>query len=199
MHYVRRNKRMKKYAHLLFGLVLCLLGGKISLAAEYQTTEVYDDLRKQVLTLSPNQLGLESSDKNDVLALLMETGYPEAVATLVAVAHGASSIYFSNGGGIIGAGEHAEVRNESLQLIALAKKYLDQLKKTELFVLPKKGFIRFYVVTGNGVFTAEAQEDDLSYERHKLSPLFHQGHRLISAIRAIDEQRSAEKVTPPDR
>jgi hypothetical protein len=46
-----------------------------------------------------------------ILALLMETGYPEAVATLVAVADGTSSLYFSNGGGFIGVGTPAGVRS----------------------------------------------------------------------------------------
>jgi hypothetical protein len=39
----------------------------------------------------------------------METGYVEAVATLVGVADGTASLYFSNGGGFIGAATHANV------------------------------------------------------------------------------------------
>jgi hypothetical protein len=66
--------------------------------------EVYMGLRQQVLSLTPVQLGAELADA-PILALLMETGYPEAVATLVAVVDGTSSLYFSNGGGLLGAGE----------------------------------------------------------------------------------------------
>ncbi len=161
------------------------------MASEYQTTEIYDGLRAQVLSLKPDQLGLNGSEKQQVLALLMETGYPEAVATLVAVADGSASLYFSNGGGIIGAGEHEEARQESLRLIALSQEHLKELAKTECYPLPRLGFTRFYAVTSNAVYSLEALEEDLGYGRHRLSRVFHQGHRLISAIRVIEEWRSS--------
>ena len=77
------------------------------MAGDYEQAEVYSDLRKQVLSLTSEQLGTNSP----VLAVLMETGYPEAVATLVSVADGSSSLYYSNGGGIIGAGEYNQVHD----------------------------------------------------------------------------------------
>ena len=64
--------------------------------------DVYDGLRQQILRLTPDQLG--ESAYAPILALLMETGYSEAVATLVGVVDGTTSLYFSNGGGVIGAG-----------------------------------------------------------------------------------------------
>jgi hypothetical protein len=61
--------------------------------------DVYVGLRQQVLRLTPDQLGNRVPTDAPILALLMETAYPEAVATLVAVADGSASLYFSNGGG----------------------------------------------------------------------------------------------------
>ena len=43
----------------------------------------------------------------------------ESVASLVSIADGTTSLYFSNGGGIIGAGQHQKVRDASARLIAL--------------------------------------------------------------------------------
>jgi hypothetical protein len=60
--------------------------------------EVYEDLRNQALNLRKEQLG-DAFAEVPILAVLMETGYPEAVATLVGVVDGTSSLYFSNGGG----------------------------------------------------------------------------------------------------
>jgi hypothetical protein len=71
-----------------------------------QQADVYEGLRQQALHLTPDQFGA-SFARAPILALLMETGYPEAVATLVGVADGTTSLYFSNGGGFIGAGTHA--------------------------------------------------------------------------------------------
>ncbi len=48
----------------------------------------------------------------------METGYREAVATLVGVVDGTSSLYFSNGGGFIGAGSHAAVAEANRTFVA---------------------------------------------------------------------------------
>jgi hypothetical protein len=134
-----------------------------------------------------------------VLAVLIETGYPEAVATLVAVADGSSSLYFSNGGGIIGAGEYKQVHNSSLALVKVAAKNQDKLSLTKIYPVPKSGYTRFYLVTTSGVFTEEVLEDDLGNERHPLSSLFLQGHELISYIRAADEHRSAEQGASADR
>jgi len=61
--------------------------------------EVYKGLRQQVLRLTPEQVGDAFADA-PILAVLMETGYEQAVATLVGVVHGTSSLYLSNGGEI---------------------------------------------------------------------------------------------------
>lgn len=165
------------------------------MAGEYEQAEVYSGLRKQVLSLTTDQLETESP----VLAVLMETGYPEAVATLVSVADGSSSLYFSNGGGIIGAGEYKQVHDSSVALVKIAHKKQDKFSPTKNYPLPKNGYTRFYIVTKSGVITEEVLEDDLGNERHALSPVFFQGHELISYIRAAEEHRSAEQGAPTDR
>jgi hypothetical protein len=52
--------------------------------------EVYSGLRQQVLGLTADQPADAVPAGARMLALLMETGYPEAVATLVAVADGSA-------------------------------------------------------------------------------------------------------------
>jgi hypothetical protein len=182
-------KRIKFILIIIFGL------GGPAVAETYEQAEIYTDLRKQVLSLTKDQLGKDVP----VLAVLMETGYPEAVATLIAVADGASSLYFSNGGGIIGAGEYKQVHDSSLALVSKAGDYLNKLTLTSIFPLPKKGFTRFYVVTPSGIYTDEVLEDDLGNDSHMLSPVFFQGHELISYIRTAEEHRSAEQGAPADR
>ena len=175
-------------------ITIFFIGG-IAMADGYDQADIYADLRNQVLSLTAEQLDAESP----VLAVLMETGYPEAVATLVSVADGSSSLYFSNGGGIIGAGEYKQVHDSSIALVAMAGRNLSLLGITESNPLPKKGYTRFYVVTKSGIYSEEVLEDDLGNERHPLSPLFFQGHELISYIRAAEEHRSAEQGAPADR
>ena len=157
---------------------------------EYNTAEIYDSLRKQVLAIKPEQLG--EFGNRPILCILMETGYPEAVATLVAVADGSVSLYFSNGGGIIGAGQHPEARDTAMSFIEYSQGFLGNTKHTDTFPLPKKGNTRFYFVTSKGVKTVEAQEEIFGNNGHKLSPLFHKAHELIYVIQSIEEQKNAE-------
>jgi hypothetical protein len=149
----------------------------------FEIAEVYTSLRTQVLQLKPSELGLSDVDQSTVFAVLMETAYPEAVATLVAIMDGTASIYFSNGGGIIGGGEHENVRSVCANFIAMAQQFVPQSTLSKTLPLPLKDHVRFYLVTADGVYTLEALADDLGYERHLGSPLFFLGHELISAIR----------------
>lgn len=151
--------------------------------SNYEVADVYTGLREQVLQLTPDAIGHTDLDQTAVFAVLMETAYPEAVVALVAVIDGTASLYFSNGGGIIGGGEHELVRNVCGEFITMAQQYVSQSTLTETFPLPKKDNVRCYLVTSGGVYTFEAAEDDLGYERHSCSPLFHKGHELITVIR----------------
>ena len=51
-------------------------------APHYKTVQIYDDLRSQALAISADLAWVKKED--EVYAVLMETGYPEAVATLEA-------------------------------------------------------------------------------------------------------------------
>jgi hypothetical protein len=148
---------------------------------QYEQADIYRDLREQVLKLRYEKSEPAHASSGPV-AILMETGYPEAVATLVAAMDGTTSLYFSNGGGIIGAGDHEQVRAATASFLQFARGFAAEMTPTDSYPLPRKRAVRFYVVNTNAVLTAEANEDDLGNMRHPLSPLFHKGHEVIAAI-----------------
>ena len=113
----------------------------------------------------------------------METAYPEAVASLAVFAEGGTSLYFSSGGGVIGAGEHDSVRATHGPFFAEAEAKLGAFTKAKETPMPAEGRVRFYIRTYGGTLTAEAAEQDLGEMRHELSPLFHAGHAVIAAVR----------------
>ena len=146
--------------------------------------ETMRGLREQALTRSASQLGLSPlPDRAHVFGILMETGYAEGVASLVALAEGSTSLYFSNGGGIIGAGEHASVRRALPPFFAAAEAHLTSFTPATSTPLPDQGRVRFYLRTFEGTLTAEADEQDLGHMKHDLSPVFHAGHAVIAAMR----------------
>lgn len=171
----------------------------IASAADYKVAEAYSGLRNMVLSTKPDSVGVKLKDTNEVWGVVIETGYPEAVASLVALADGTVSLYFSNGGGIIGLGPHAGPHRVAQALLAASQKYSIQTQPTKSYPLPRPSFTRFYLLTGTGALTAEVKEDDLGNNRHPLSPLFYKGQELISEIRVVDQQRRAEQGAPEGR
>jgi len=145
----------------------------------YEVADVYRGLREQVLGLA----GDRSFQADGAIALLMETGYPGAVVSLVAIADGTTSLYFSNGGGVIGAGTHDAVRAASARLLEAAAASAEQMAPAASCPLPALGQVRFHLLTAGGIRAAEAPEQDLGHNRHPLSPLFHLAHAVIAAVR----------------
>jgi hypothetical protein len=141
-------------------------------------------LRERALTLIPSEIGAApSNERPNVWGLLMETGHPQGAASLVTFADGSTSLYFSNGGGVIGAGEHAPVRATAEAFLSAAEAQLEEFERVDEFPLPELGRVRFYVRTFSDVLAAEADEQDLGHNRHKLSSVFHAGHAVIAAVR----------------
>ena len=142
------------------------------------------ELREQALRLTPSELNVSPTvELPNVFGILMETAYPEAVASLVAFTEGSTSLYFSSGGGIIGAGEHESVRAALVPFFRAAETHIDSFTRATATPLPEPGRVRFYLRTFEGTLTAEADEQDLGEMRHPLSPFFHAGHNVIGAVR----------------
>lgn len=156
-------------------------------AGDDRVVDSYIRLRTSVLTIRPEQVGLNPGP-SEVWGVLMETSHPEAVVSLVALADGTASLYFSNGGGIIGFGQHPGPQRAAKNFIAFAQLFARYGKPVKTYPFPELTFTRFYMLMGDRIVSVEAKEDDLGYGRHALSPLFHKGHELIVEMRALDEK-----------
>jgi hypothetical protein len=141
-------------------------------------------LREQAFSLPAAELGVVPGPGHmRVWSVLMETGYPAAVASLVTVADGTTSLYFSNGGGIIGAGRHERVRAAAALFISAGDNNVAVFAPATEHPVPEVGRVRFYLRTFDGLLTAEASEADLAGNKHRLTPFFLLGQRVITAIR----------------
>jgi hypothetical protein len=142
------------------------------------------ELRSAALRRTAADLGVSPSGSHPhVFGVAMETAYPEACATLVVFAEGSTSLYFSNGGGVIGAGDHAAVRATHSGLFAEAEAHLKEFAPASDLGLPTPGHVRFFLWTFKGLLSADGFEDDLGNMRHALSPVFFRAQAVISAIR----------------
>ena len=147
------------------------------------------ELRNLILSSSVDELEMDLPD--GPWTVVMETGLDNGSYTLVAIFDGTASIYFSNGGGIIGAGEHAAVAEASTSLVSNAHKYLEHFSRIDApAALPDDGDTVFYVRDGESLLTSIAKESVLGEGDHPLSNLFYEAHTLITAIRATSSQDS---------
>jgi hypothetical protein len=145
-----------------------------------------------VLELDPASAGLEPSNAHpNVWGALMETAYPNGVATLVGLADGTTSLYTSTGGGVIGGGEHQSVATETQAFLVELARHLDQLAPDEGDDLPAVGDVTIRALTYTGRLSIEAPQDELSSRNHPLARVFYAGHRIITALREIDEARGS--------
>ena len=146
-------------------------------------------LRDRLLTSSPKEVGLSGEDATaKVWGVLMEMALPNGVATLVSVHDGTASLYTTSGGGVLGG---YSARNEAKQFVAEAEKHLKSMKLTKSFPYPEVGRLKFYVLTQDGVYTAEDAEKEITRQGHTLFPLFAAGNQVLTAL------RKAQAATKP--
>lgn len=110
-------------------------------------------LREDLLHSSARKLSL--TPERGVWGVLMERGYSKGVATFVALVDGTASMYLSTGGAAVGGKAYTPARAAALKLCSRAADALAATTSTDKFPTPAKGRVRFYVLTGTGVRTAE--------------------------------------------
>jgi hypothetical protein len=57
------------------------------------------------------------------------------------------------------------------------------MQPTKSFPYPEVGRLKFYVLTRDGVYTAEAGENEVQDARHSLFPLFVAANEVLNVLR----------------
>jgi hypothetical protein len=155
-----------------------------------EPTQTYLQLRSRIIRLDPAEVDLTpTNNAPHVWGVLMETGYAVGTATLVSLADGTTSLYYSTGGGMLGSGEYTPVAEASKALIAQAENHLLQMSSTEKFPLPDVGQVKFTLLTYSGTFSVEESEKKLATGNHPLSHLYSLGHETLSQLRLLAEKK----------
>lgn len=155
-----------------------------------EPAQTYLQLRSHILSLTPAEIGLSPSSKTPhVWGVLMETGYAVGTATLVSLADGTTSLYYSTGGGMLGSDEYTPIAEASKALVAQAENHLQHMSSTEEFPLPEVGQVRFTLLTYSGIFSAEAPEKSIAIGNHFLSPLYTLAHEILTQLRLLAEKK----------
>jgi hypothetical protein len=146
----------------------------------------YHKLREQALQLDTATFGLTPAP-GGIYGVLGEFGFAEGVATVVALADGSVSMYFSGGGGSIGLGQHEGPREAARALLAEAPSALSAAAKDAAFPLPQAGEVRFWFLTMGGPVTVSATEGELPAS--KLARLHELLQELLTQIRLVNQKK----------
>ena len=144
--------------------------------------EVMKELRHKLLTTSdPDELGLSEEDAGaKTWGVLVDAASGPGVATLVSLRDGTSSLYTTTGGGVLGG---YSAKDDARAVVVEAEKHLAQMRRTEEFPYPEAGRVKFYVLTPDGVLTAEAGLKELTGKRDELWPLFYAADKVLTRLR----------------
>jgi len=155
-----------------------------------EPAQVYLQLRQRILELAPEDLGLREVGKtSQVWGVIMETGYEVGSATLVSLADGTTSLYFSTGGGMIGSGTHSPLAEASKSFIHLAENHLAEIPACNDYPLPEVGQVRFIVLTFSGKHAIAAPQQTLVTGDGPLSALYSQAQNTLTQLRLSAEHK----------
>lgn len=150
-------------------------------------TELYLTLRGRVFDLAnqtkltPNEFGL--------FALVKEYVLNEVVVTEVYVCDGSASLYFSNGGGRIGAGNHESVKDATKRLFeVIGESYKQFATHSSPPPFTKQDITVFYFVSESGIHAAASLTSDLHYEDHLLHNIFHASELVKTEMRSLESK-----------
>lgn len=177
---------LKSLAYLFLGVII--LNTQVS---GEQPDEAFMGLRSQVLNLTTEEFGVTRENfPYDIWGLVMESGMDEGSYSLVCLADGTTSIYYSSGGGILGAGGHESVQTACKYLLSGANHFFRLASFSDNQTLPNKGETVFYFLGHEGARKYSAPTNELGNNKDSLSKLFHASHMVISKIRESQPNES---------
>jgi hypothetical protein len=81
------------------------------------------------------------------------------------------------------------VRDAAETFLDVVEDHVTEFPRVDATPTPRIGRVRFYVRTFDGTLGMEAMEEDLGRNLHALSPVYHAGHAVITAIRETSERQ----------
>ncbi len=154
-----------------------------------EPSPTYLQLRSLLFSLNPADAGLTPSDAAPhVWGVMMETGYAVGFATLVSLADGTTSLYYSTGGGMLGSADYTPVADASKAFVTQAENHLQHMSSSDELSLPDVGQVRFIFLTYTGIYTTEESEETLASGNHPLSRLYKLGRETMAQLRILAEK-----------
>lgn len=167
--------------------------GKLSaprVATDSSPGQMYSLMRHQALTCDREIIATlapfpEITPDAPAWGAVMEIGYPGFSGTVAAFSNGQTSLYSSDGMGVMSDLSNEPLRQANAKLIAAANKAIPHLKPSASYPLPDPWKANFYARTDSGNLVTEATGEDFRNEEHPLFSLFAAGNELLTELKRL--------------
>jgi len=147
----------------------------------------YEDLRDLALH-SPDISATAGPIAGVVVDVPAEGGY----ASIASFADGTTSLYTSTGGGTIGNGGYRPVAEATGRLLSAAASQVASFIEPDSGDWPPAGSVRFHLISAQGNRYVDVPEACFwGRESHELMPLIKAAQEVMTAIRRVQESKSA--------
>jgi hypothetical protein len=168
--------------------LLFLVGWQLSLEARgSESASMSARLRELALNTTAADLGMDAKAlASRPWGIVVDVARADAgVLTIACMADGSTSLYFSLGGGVIGAGRDPAVRAACKQLLEEAAG-LPSMKARSSTSKPAPGSVAFFVLAAGGPYYASEPERSLREGSGRLSSLYRQSQAVFRAAREAE-------------
>jgi hypothetical protein len=148
---------------------------------------VYEGLRTGALGVTEAVVGKAPPEYPHLLGAVVDIPSEGAMASVVALADGTTSMYTSTGGGTIGAGAHDAVARATRALLAKLEESIDMFPVDQRVDLPAADMVQITLVTPTGRRRANVPAAAFwGSEPSTVVELIAAIHDVISAIRGTE-------------
>jgi len=154
-------------------------------------------LRRAMLEKVPDG---KTAGADEPVLVVMDMLYPGAVVSLMSATTGDASIYFSNGGAVLGGIGHENVRTAAKVFVEEVARQRGQFTAVTDYAYPRGSNVRFFLRTPKAVYMAEASLESLLNGQSALMRAFLRAQDVITQLRRISEENksaTSAKGNPP--
>lgn len=188
---------------ILIAVVLAVVGGWLAFPIRAQTpasqqkppqekmnpVDAGRKLREMILTTSPASMGAVSTDDfPHVYGVLMDWHVGENMATVFSAWDGSASLYTTSTFGIIGGQGHQLVREAAIRFVRGTGSFYDAATPTKEYPYPAPNYVRFYLLTYQGVRMIDADMASITNHISRYTELFALGQAVLTELRLITEK-----------
>ena len=159
------------------------------------TDQSYEGLRKRLLTRRSADLGLSRKPGRPAWGVVMETSTDEGVSTLVTTDDGTATLLLSGGGGVHLTKDRWPY-SAATRLVTAAADFMLECAPAWSYPLPEAGMIKFYLLTFDGVLTAEAAPKDLALGKSPFSDLYYAAHDVLTLTQLVSQDPNWQSYGP---